>query len=894
MKNPNLLLLTALLALAFNIQPVEAVDWWPMFRHDLSHTGYSTSTAPDTNNVAWSYLIADNIVTTSPAVADGKVYVGTDETFSGGNVYCLDACTGDFIWRYPTDDAVWSSAAVADGKVYVGSDDGRVYCLPANDPNGDGVIDPCEVIWSFTTGDFVMSSPAVADGKVYVGSDDGKVYCLRASDGYKKWEFTTGGSVGSSPAVADGMVYVGSGDHKVYCLPQNDPNDDGVIEPSEVNWSYMARHNVYSSPAVTNNKVYIGSYDGSIYCLDAWTGDFIWEYSKYHGFFSSPAVAYGNVYIGTDSFVDAFQVYCLPQNDPDNDGVIEPGEVKWIYTTGGVVMSSPAVADGKVYVASADGKIYSLNAETGDLIWNYKLTESPWYMWSSPTVADGKVYVGTDEVNGKVYAFGLTYTLTNTTTGGGTTDPAPGMHTYPGGCSVEVTAIPDTCYNFDHWELDGGNVGSANPFWVLMDDDHTLDAVFVQLIYDLKITITSGGKTDPNVGTHTYACGSSVEVTAIPDEFYLFSHWELDGQDVGSDNPYSAFVDSNHTLHAVFVLITYDLTIAATAGGVTAPLPGIYAYPAGSSVEVTAIPELDFAFDHWELDGEDIGSANPYSVLVDDDHTLHAVFLPDTDSDGIPNDMDNCPYVYNPDQNDLDVDGIGDLCDNCPDHYNPDQTDSDGDGIGDECECDTANIDGVDPVDFIDFVILANDWLLSGPGLSGDINRNQTVDYFDLENITEHWLETCACIDMDGDGYGDPANPRCLFPELDCNDTDPNINPGAEEICDDSIDNDCDGLADDADPDCGTWPECWNCPTQCYGDADCATQGPYQVSTADLTILQAAWLTSYPDTSYNPCADFDRDGRVDASDLAILQIWYNQIPGPPADCEPGGVWPPEL
>ena len=46
-------------------------------------------------------------------------------------------------------------------------------------------------------------------------------------------------------------------------------------------------------------------------------------------------------------------------------------------------------------------------------------------------------------------------------------------------------------------------------------------------------------------------------------------------------------------------------------------------------------------------------------------------------------------------------------------------------------------------------------------------------------------------VDEDGDGYG-------LAP-YDCDDSDPDINPGAPEICD-GVDNDCDGLADDADP----------------------------------------------------------------------------------------------
>ena len=71
----------------------------------------------------------------------------------------------------------------------------------------------------------------------------------------------------------------------------------------------------------------------------------------------------------------------------------------------------------------------------------------------------------------------------------------------------------------------------------------------------------------------------------------------------------------------------------------------------------------------------------------------------DSDSDGIPDDEDNCPDNYNPDQKDTDGDGKGDKCDsdddgdgipdssdNCPLVSNPDQLDTDGDGIGDACD----------------------------------------------------------------------------------------------------------------------------------------------------------------------------------------------------------------
>jgi len=58
----------------------------------------------------------------------------------------------------------------------------------------------------------------------------------------------------------------------------------------------------------------------------------------------------------------------------------------------------------------------------------------------------------------------------------------------------------------------------------------------------------------------------------------------------------------------------------------------------------------------------------------------------DSDGDGIPDLIDNCPTTFNPDQADVDSDKVGTACDNCPMHYNPDQSDLDGDGAGDACD----------------------------------------------------------------------------------------------------------------------------------------------------------------------------------------------------------------
>ena len=70
----------------------------------------------------------------------------------------------------------------------------------------------------------------------------------------------------------------------------------------------------------------------------------------------------------------------------------------------------------------------------------------------------------------------------------------------------------------------------------------------------------------------------------------------------------------------------YSLTITSTAGGTTSPASGTYSYAADSTAQVTAIPEAGYSLDYWELDGANVGSANPYAVYMDKDHTLKAVF----------------------------------------------------------------------------------------------------------------------------------------------------------------------------------------------------------------------------------------------------------------------------
>jgi parallel beta-helix repeat protein len=96
---------------------------------------------------------------------------------------------------------------------------------------------------------------------------------------------------------------------------------------------------------------------------------------------------------------------------------------------------------------------------------------------------------------------------------------------------------------------------------------------------------------------------------------------------VACDNVGNMAVKNNFGKYYVYqVQAIYKLTISTT-GGTTIPDPGPYFYLSGSTVTVFAIPNSSYVFQHWELDDVNVGSDTVYTVRMNENHTLRAVFL---------------------------------------------------------------------------------------------------------------------------------------------------------------------------------------------------------------------------------------------------------------------------
>ncbi|MGA8493080.1 MAG: PQQ-binding-like beta-propeller repeat protein [Terriglobales bacterium] len=313
----------------------------------------------------WTFTTA-GYVNASPAVADGVVYIGSND----GNLYALNASTGAKLWNFTTKLEINSSPAVANGTVYVASNDGNLYALNAS--NG-------AKLWSFA-GD-PTSDPTVASGVVYMGGGN-NVYALNAKTGAELWSFTTGYQVSSTPAVSNEVVYIGSQDTNLYAL--------NATTGAKI-WSFTTPASIQSPPTVADGVVYIGSTNGRLYALNANTGAELWSFATGDRVFCSPALANGVVYVVAS---DSGYVYALNART---------GAELWDFYAGGFVYSSPAVANGVLYVGSESNNVYAVNASTGAELWSFPTGSQ--ISQSSPAVANGVVYIGSFDKN--LYAFSL-------------------------------------------------------------------------------------------------------------------------------------------------------------------------------------------------------------------------------------------------------------------------------------------------------------------------------------------------------------------------------------------------------------------------------------------------------------------------------------------------------
>jgi eukaryotic-like serine/threonine-protein kinase len=361
------LLLVACLSVVAIAQDTPA-DNWSQFRGNHELTGVSQSKVPDSLKQLWTYDAGDSIES-SAAIVGGTVFVGSQK----GELVALSLDNGSVYWKFPTGSPIGeSSPAYSGGVVYIGDLGGWLNALNASDG---------KKLWAFKTNGEIKSSPVVVGDRVLIGSYDEQLYCLSTKDGSVKWRFKTNGPVHSTPSISDGMAFIAGCDEVFRAIRIS----DGKEMFNVASGSYTG-----ASPALRNGAAFYGTFDNEVLSVNLAQKQIAWRYEhpqRKFPYYSSAAVTSSQVVVGG--------------RDKMVHGLTMAGKAAWTFVTRARVESSPAIADGRVFVGSNDGRFYVLNLSSGAKLWEFD-AGAP--LSASPAIANGRIVIGSQD--GKLYCFG--------------------------------------------------------------------------------------------------------------------------------------------------------------------------------------------------------------------------------------------------------------------------------------------------------------------------------------------------------------------------------------------------------------------------------------------------------------------------------------------------------
>ena len=432
-----------------------------------------------TKNVKWVAKLGSQSYG-NPTVSGGKVFIGTnnesprDPRFKGDRsiLLCLDEKTGKMLWQLAIPKlgtgkvsdweflGLCSSPAVDGDRVYIVTNRCEVMCLDVNGmangndgpfkeegaylaDKGKPAVTPgptdADILWKYDMREelgvfphnITNCGPLIIGDKVVVTTSNGvdwthtnmpnpkaPALCMLDKNTGKylgeegsgvstrtlhsNWSSPAGGKSGDKNIIifggGDGFCYgldtatEAKGDVNVLkelwrydCNPPERRLKDG--KPRKYA-TFDGPSEVIATPVLYNNRVYVptgqdpehGEGLGNFSCIDAATGKKIWSFDKIHRSLSTPAIADGLIYVSDFSGF----VHCM---DAEN------GKEYWTFDTRSHIWGSPLLADGRIYVGTEDGDMIMLAA--GKTMKELGRVDMRSPVYASPIVANGTLFIAT-------------------------------------------------------------------------------------------------------------------------------------------------------------------------------------------------------------------------------------------------------------------------------------------------------------------------------------------------------------------------------------------------------------------------------------------------------------------------------------------------------------------
>jgi outer membrane protein assembly factor BamB len=248
--------------------------------------------------------------------------------------------------------------------------------MPGPGPDGTPAIR-----WTFQAGAPIGSQVVVVGKVVYVVSTDGTVHAVDLDTGRQQWSASIGAETHGALEVVDGLVIVG-GENGAHAF---------AVSDGRPAWTAAKAGTVRGAPAIVGHTAVFDSDEGMATALDTRTGAVLW---------SQPLGAPDDTSVAA---LDGLAIFGL-QDGTVVALAVADGTERWRAESGdGARIGTPAIADGRVYVASLDDNgpgthhIMALDLKTGTLLWRFASPgDRPAY---TPAIADGRAITEGEDGN---------------------------------------------------------------------------------------------------------------------------------------------------------------------------------------------------------------------------------------------------------------------------------------------------------------------------------------------------------------------------------------------------------------------------------------------------------------------------------------------------------------
>jgi polyvinyl alcohol dehydrogenase (cytochrome) len=389
----------------------------------------------------WRLHMLDG-ATSTPAVTDGVAYFGGWD----GNVYAVDAITGEIQWQVRvTDQQVNDTPLVAGDRLYVAAGPNLVALARAD---GRTLF---EALLDAHAATMIWSSPKLVDDMIIIGVASfengitfdpkfkGSVVALEAQTGEEIWRLQTTGEMGFGPcyggpgasvwssAAIDaelGLAFIGTGQgfntpastcsdsllaidyrreqrgERIRWFVQYTKDDIfGAINPLGPDADVGAAPNLFEA----GGRALVGAGDkgGSYRVFDRRTGELVWRANlelgpvwTFGGVTTTAAVERDTIYVASNHLASA-QYLSMGERDPNDFSYLyaletATGRERWKVKLPALMAGSFAVANGLLYHSITNRMLYARSLETGEAVWSTELESDP---GAGPSVVDGRVYV---------------------------------------------------------------------------------------------------------------------------------------------------------------------------------------------------------------------------------------------------------------------------------------------------------------------------------------------------------------------------------------------------------------------------------------------------------------------------------------------------------------------